>query len=649
MKRKYNKKSEYWSNISKNGIAPQPQATTQPVAGFPTALAAWDDQPHYSVIASCGGDGSSMRNSFSAQISPSDRYKNINAGILPWENRNGLVGMQSVIVTCQKAYANVSVVRNATEASVEFSCSPLHIKTPNKTVKDFFTEWFNRVNIYSFEQQFMREYYRSGNVPIYKFNGKMSTEQYGKMTTVFGAKENSVPIKYIILNPAQLWLNGGIGYDQNWVKVLSKFEVDRLRKGLTPEDKQVFNSLPVETKQQIMAGGYNEILIPLNPKNLNFVFYKKQDYEPMAVPMIFPVLNDIEWKLELKKMDMSLSRTIEQVILMITTGEKKDQYGGGINPQNLANLQQMFQNQTLGRVLVADYTTKGEWLIPDIGSILGPEKYKQVESDIREGLQSILTGDGEKFANAQIKTKVFIERMKEAQKVFLNEFLIPEVQKICVAMNFKNVPDIEFEEIRLDDPNVAARTYLRLAELGILSPEELFTAINSGILPDAESNLIRQELYKKQRDDGLYLPLLGGTQKEDASGGNGRPNGTGTKKSSNKISPIGTKGSEDRFSATKVASLSIMASQLKDKVIAAFKKEFNKGKKLNDAQLSVAETLTKQIMVNEEYDSWGSVDIQSYMSSPKPVNEAVARAIDEIAAKYELTEFDAIIVSKSVV
>jgi len=643
-KRPYNKKSQYWTNLSRKTPV---QAATPPSPAEPTlALAAWDGNEHYSSIASCGGDGSSNRNSFSAQISPLDRYKNINAGILPWENRNGMVGMRGILEVCQRAAANVSIVRNVIEISSEFSSSPLHIKTANKTVKEFFTEWFNRIGLYNFTQQFMREYYRSGNVFIYKFNGKMSVEQYGKMTTVFGAKENSVPIKYTILNPAQIWLDGGLGYDQNWNKVLSKFEVDRLKKQSTPEDKQVFNSLPVNVKQQIMKGGTNEIFIPLMAKNLRYVFYKKQDYEPMAIPMIFPVLNDIEWKLELKKMDMSLSRTIEQVILMITTGEKKDQYGGGINPQNLSNLQSMFQNQTLGRVLVADYTTKGEWLIPDIGAILGPEKYRQVESDIREGLQSILTGDGEKFANAQIKTKVFIERMKEAQKVFLNEFLIPEVKTICQAMNFKNVPEIEFEEIRLDDPNVAARTYLRLAELGILTPEELFTAIESGVMPDAESNLIRQELYKQQRDKGLYLPLLGGTQKED--GGDGRPVGTNTKKSSTKISPIGTKASEDKFSATKVASLSIMAGKLKDDVITAFKKEFGgKGKKLNEAHLSIAETLTKQIMINEDYSNWGSVDIKSYLNSPKPVNEVTARAIDEIAIKYELNEFDAIIVSKS--
>jgi hypothetical protein len=642
MKRVYRKKnSDYWNNLTK-------KQNSNSSNEFPVALASFDDQPHYSAIAVCGTDGSGSRNSFSASISPLDRYKNINAGILPWENRNGLIGMRSIIETCQRAYSNVSIVRNATEASVEFSCSQLHIKTSNKTVKDFFTEWFNKVGIYFFTQQFMREYYRSGNVFIYKFNGKMSQDQYGKMQSVFGAKENNLPIKYTILNPAQVYLNGGLGHDQNWVKVLSTFEIERLKKSETKEDQQVFNSLPADVKKSIKAGaGYNEILIPLDPKNLSYVFYKKQDYEPMAIPMIFPVLNDIEWKLELKKMDMSLSRTIEQVILMITTGEKKDQYGGGINPQNLSNLQNMFKNQTLGRVLVADYTTKGEWLIPDIGSILGPEKYIQVEKDIREGLQSILTGDGEKFANAQIKTKVFIERMKEAQKIFLTQFLIPEIQRICQAMNFKNVPDIEFEEIRLEDPNVAARTYLRLAELGILSPEELFTAMESGILPDIESNLVRQELYKKQRDDGLYLPMLGGSKPQD--GGNGRPTGINTKQSSKKISPIGTKANEEKYSMTKVASLSLMADKLKNNVINELKKEFKVKGNLNEAQISVADTLTKQIMVHEDYEKWNDANIKDYINNSRPVNQAVAKVVDEIAIKYELTEFDAIILSKSAI
>ena len=41
----------------------------------------------------------------------------------------------------------------------------------------------------------------------------------------------------------------------------------------------------------------------LDPKYLLYSFYKKQDYEPFAVPFAYPVLEDINAKIELKRID----------------------------------------------------------------------------------------------------------------------------------------------------------------------------------------------------------------------------------------------------------------------------------------------------------------------------------------------------------
>ncbi len=73
-------------------------------------------------------------------------------------------------------------------------------------------------------------------------------------------------------------------------------------------------------------------------------------------------------------MDMALSKTIEQVILLVTTGDKPDQWQKGTNPRNLERLQSIFKNQTIGRVLVADYSTKAQWVIPDLKELLGNAK-----------------------------------------------------------------------------------------------------------------------------------------------------------------------------------------------------------------------------------------------------------------------------------
>jgi hypothetical protein len=496
----------------------------------------------------------------------------------------------------------------------------------------------------------MREYYRSGNVFIYRFDGRLSEDKFGKMQTVFGAKSNKLPIRYVILNPAQIYLNGGLGYDNNWTKILSTYEIERLKNPQTTEDKQVYDSLPTNVKKLIQNGkssgvGLTEIYMPLKPENLSYVFYKKQDYEPLAIPMIYPVLGDIEWKLELKKMDMSLSRTIEQVILLITAGEKKDEHGGGVNQKHIDNLVQMFKNQTLGRVLVSDYTTKGEWLIPDIGNILGQEKYKQVESDIKEGLQSIIMGE-DKFANAQIKTKVFIERMKEAQRVFLTSFLMPEVKKICEAMSFKNIPEFEFEEISLSDPAVMARIYAQLLQLGAITPDETFEAMKTGILPEKETNLINQEEYIKARDKGLYYPLVGGSQDPNevaAPNAGGRPTGINTKQTTKKISPIGTKAS---YSSKKLSELSIKADNYKELVIAELKK-FYKKQELTDLQLNVATTLVKNILVNEDEDAWTAKTAKAYIKNPKEISADAAMELNEIAVEFDLTDWQAALVRKS--
>ena len=644
MPRPYNKSSSYWSerkNLSK--IAPPVEVINR--VPTPTIAFEMGGGEHFSAVAACGGGSpTSNRDGSAGSIIPTDRFKNLNAGGLPYETSNGIMGVSSAILTCQRAYANVGVFRNAIESSTEFSTSTIHFKTSNETVKSFFYEWSNRIRLFELENQFFREYYRSGNVFLYRFNGRIEESKFGQMKRVMGAKSPIVPIRYVVLNPTQVYLNSGISYSNNYVKMLSRYEVEQLKNPQTPEDKQIFNSLPDNVKKTLKSGGsFANIFIPLDPSRLRFAFYKKQSYEPLAIPMGYPILNDLDWKLELKKMDMSLSKTIEQVILLITTGEKVDQYGGGVNPQNLQNLQTIFRNQTIGRVLVADHTTKGQWLIPDLGSLLGPEKYIQVEKDISEGLQSILGSANEKFANASMKAKIFIERLKEGQKEFLNNFLIPEIQNICEAMNFKNVPEVEFEQIDLGDTTQRERIYLRLAELGILSPDEIFTALETGVLPEKDSNEVNQTQYKGLRDKGYYLPLIGGASNAgEQVSGNGRPAGSKSPQTTKKVTPIGAK---EGLSMAKIIDLTLRADKVQSDVVAALKKT-HKIKNLSEAQLLVAKDLSQAIIVNENEKTWFD-KVSEYVTAPKELDKELTSKINEVSKSSDLDFWNSSIVVKA--
>jgi hypothetical protein len=654
MPRQYNKKSEYWNLRSQNLLK---QAVTNPgnsiVAKLPGSAVPNDFSPdlvggeHFTAVAACGG-GTNTSENFRDGNAPTIRevesFKNIKNGIAPFDELDGHVGVSSCVQLCNLAYFNVPIFRNTIDIMQELSSSSLHIKTTNNTVKEFFENWMMIINMPDFQDQWFREYFRSGNVFIYSFDGRIQDEIYDTLQKSFGATSPKLPIRYVILNPMQVYLQGGAGYNNTYIKMLSTYEITRLRDPKTPEDVAVYNSLPDYIKQQIkMGAGYRYLFVPLERDRLFYCFYKKQSYEPLAVPMGYPVLPDIEFKLEMKRADMALFKTLEQVILLVTAGEKADNYGNGINPKVLNDLKAIFQNQTIGRVLVADYTTKAQFVIPDIKDLIGPAKYERVDRDIREGLQYIAFGE-EKFANATVKVKILIERLREGQGVFLNNWLMPQVRKICKAMNFKNIPTFEFEQINLQDEAVMNRIYAQLAQIGILTPEETFNALETGLLPDADVSAEHQLEYHKQRVKGLYLPLIGQSPQQAA----GRPAGTPSPQTTKNVKPIGTKTtaiSGHYFGAIKVAENVRKINALYEMVEAAWKKKA-KVKTFTPEQEDVVKAYTRTIFVNEDEGKWKTV-LASYMDSPKEISTETGKEIDDIAFENDTDLYTASILYRS--
>lgn len=594
-------------------------------------------------------------------LSDPSGFENIRAMSLSYasfgDNR-AYYGIRDAVDLCMRAYAGVASIRNAIEIAVEFSCQPLYIKTSNDTVKTFFTEWFHAIGMPKLLEEFMRERYRSGNVFLYKFSGKFGPAYYKHFQQSFGAANNRIPIRYTLLNPASVFVPTGLTFPYTYTRLLSIYEIERLRHPMTEQDKQVFNDLPQFVKDQIkVTTAYPQgIYIPMEPERLRFSFYKKQSYEPLATPMCWPVLPAVEWKLTLMKMDKALARTIEHAILLVTTGETGTEFNGGngINPTNITRLQNLFSNQTIGRVLVADYTTEAEWLIPPLEDLLGPQKYEVVNQDILDGLQSIMGGgkDAEKFANAQTKVKIFIQRLKEGQEAFLNDFLMPEIIQICDDMGFRTVPKVGFRAIDLQDDTVVARIYTQLAQLGILTGKQTVKAIETGILPDADEMDDAQVQYVKDRNTGQYLPLVGASLQDDAaeqpgatSGGPvGRPAGPGMKMPNRKSGKIGTKANE-AFSIKAYVD-NLKASQTLTQTVGAAMMKRAKVEQLNPAQIKIVHSLADIIMATEPRAKWDDA-VAAVIKSPSKVPDEVAKELEELAAEYDIDNRDAILLRLS--
>ena len=667
MSRKYNKRSDYWGKFSKaqEGQSEPLDAMLRDNASEPSLVG----DPFYQQEAkassyerSGGGESTSLRRNL-AYVGPKIyKYGNIREGMLPFETSINGYNIRDAIELCQKAYANIAIFRNAVDIMSEFANAEIYLEGGSQKSKDFFSKWMKYTRMWNVKDQYFREYYRSGNVFFYKINAKFNIDDFQKILETYASYDgasyntdiklynyptpydikNLIPVQYTLLNPYYLTTNHTSSWHQIvYQKILSEYELERLRSPKNDHDKVVFDSLDNDTKEKIRLGQWarDGLKIQLNPTDIIYSFYKKQDYEPFAIPFGFAVLDDINFKMEMKKIDQAICRTIENVILLITMGSEPAK--GGINHKNIKAMQNLLSNQSVGRVLVADYTTKAEFIIPDMNKVLGYEKYKVVNEDIKEGLQNILIGS-EKFANTTVKAQVFFERLKEARKAFLNDFLQPEMELIFRNLGFKGkCPIAKFEEVSIKDETQFNRVVTRMMELGILPPEEGLRVIETGIYPTKEELGTAQAKFVEERKKGYYNPIVGGVPviappAPEVSGV--KPPIKKTTTPNERGRPVGSNASV--YAKDAIAKVMDKTKDLYSIVEIGLKKKYSK-KSLNAEQNKLAQGISEAIILGSQCESWTSLATE-VLNDPNKLDKLnILSEIQTTAGEHDLDTYAA--------
>ena len=590
-----------------------------------------------------------QRRNVGGQIERTNRFENIDNGLVPYKYSKGVnnkssLDVRDVVILCQKAYYNFAVFRNVIDLMTEFSSTNLYFTGGSQKSRDFLDALFKKIDMQSFLDRFFREYYRSGNVFIHRFDTKIQPDDLRRITQTYGgskltsfAEEGKLPSRYIILNPADIQMGGNISFFSGlYYKILTDYEMERIKNPKTEEDQQVYDSLDPETKKALKGRNLGIISLKLDPDKVTPVFYKKQDYEPFAVPMGYPVLEDINWKQEMKKMDMALTRTTNQAILLIPMGSELKDGSLNINQRSIETMQKLFENQSVGKVLVSDYTTKAQFVIPDIAGILDPKKYSVVNQDIQMGLNNILVGE-DKFANTSIKIQVFRERLKQGRHAFINQFLNHEIKRICKSLGFKNYPKANFQEIELKDKTTWNRVVAQLIQYGILTAEEGLQAISSGRLPEPDESVESQKKFRELKEQGYYSPLLGGGG-GGAPAPAGRPDGSESPQTTKKVSPIGenTTGSQ-KFSVEKIKESLALAEKLEAEIQEKLKLKYE-NKRVTNKIRNLSSELCKIVMANESSDKWLE-KVSEYINNPADTNEEAIKEIQSIALEHQVDEY----------
>lgn len=661
MSRKYTKKSPYWDKFSSQGAENGTLESLLP--NLNESEPAFAGESFYeSSIASreTNSEGqSTLTRRNLAYVGPKVyKYANIREGLLPFEHSANGYTVREAIELCQKAYANVAIFRNAIDIMSEFANAEVYLEGGSQKARDFFKKWMKFVKMWNVKDQYFREYYRSGNVFFYKINGKFELNDFVNLLQSNAAEgvtsepnssypsdpnvKNQIPLQYILLNPYYLSVSRTSSWNQVvYQKILSEYELERLQNPKGEREQVILNNLDSAIRDAIKKGQWapNGISVQLDPTNIIYSFYKKQDYEPFAVPFGFPVLDDINFKLEMKKIDQAICRTIENVILLITMGTSPDK--GGINHKNIKAMQNLLNNESVGRVLVADYTTKAEFIIPDMNKVLGYEKYKIVNEDIKEGLQNILIGS-EKFANTTVKAQVFFERLKESRNAFLNDFLQPEMEKIFESLGFKgSCPKARFEEVSIKDETQFNRVVTRMMELGILPPEEGLKVIETGIYPTSEELGAAQERFVQERRKGFYNPIVGGVpvipppptpegSKSSPSQKVGPPNEKGR--------PLGTKASV--FSRAAISEILKKTEHLYSIIEKSLKTKYSK-KSLSKDQKTLVENMCEAVVLGSDMESWNDIGAQIAENTAILDKLNILSPIQNLSSDYELDSYSA--------
>ena len=180
-KRKYNKKSEYWKKFNKNNLEDlisQSQGSSkewEPTLGG-DAYYTQSAKANYERTGENNSSGTSRTNtrSNSAAVGKkSFKYANIREGELPYSYGKSGCDIRDAIMLCQKAYANIPIFRNVIDIMSEFANTELHLQGGTEKSRNFIDKWLQKVKIWAVKDQYFREYYRSGNVFMYRLDTKL--------------------------------------------------------------------------------------------------------------------------------------------------------------------------------------------------------------------------------------------------------------------------------------------------------------------------------------------------------------------------------------------------------------------------------------------------------------------------------------------
>ena len=440
-----------------------------------------------------------------------------------WFRPNEAVPLQikPIIKRAEEVYQKVGLVKNVIDLMGDFASQGIRIVHKDQKTQTFFRNWFKKVNGKDRSERFLNNLYKTGNVVITRQTAKLTPGAAKKMYKAVSdanyrvsdpydlkVGKREVPWVYTFIDPFYVDVVGGAlaSFTQN-----RRYEINMpsyLRKVIlspkTDAEKEIVASLP----EDILAAANQRKKYPLDPEKTIVHYYKKDDWQAWAYPMVYAVMDDIMVMEKLKLADMAaLDGAISNIrIFKIGNLEHK------IAPTKAAasKLASILGNNVGGGTMDLVWGPDIELIESktNVHQFLGEGKYTPHLNAIYAGLgiPPTLTGTygAAGTTNNFISLKTLTQRLEYGRDV-LTEFWNKEMTIVQQAMGFKEPAMLEFDRMDLSNEESEKALLVQLADRNLISEELLQTRFDMD--PDMEKYRIDKET--KAREKGKMADKAG--------------------------------------------------------------------------------------------------------------------------------------------
>jgi hypothetical protein len=258
-----------------------------------------------------------------------------------------------------------------------------------------------------------------------------------------------------------------------------------------------------------------------------------------------------------------------------------------------------------------------------------------------------------------------MDKLNEARRAFLNDFLNREIRRVSTSLGFRNIPVAKFVDIDSKDQTELLRVATRLMELGVVTPQQGLDIFNTGRFPKSEDIGTVQEQFVSERKKGFYNPLVGGVPMiappapklpagAKAAGlaqPPSSPSNPSQKNNTPKVPgrPIGKKAPSKTIKGYSRKNIQEIVAKIEDltKIIQEEIKTKYNVQELNESQSLIVEQLCEAVVCATEVSEWEG-QIKMCVNDIENIQKLHAKdEILEISTEHELTIYPSAILYHS--